>query len=223
MRQECVIYVDSRNDSTLDEPWTLARSYGHHYSKQADFALSGLGKGPGSCLVIGSPLFEALELMKAGWDVTYVDVREPPKGYPFRFVQGDASQLDLGEDIYDAASTTCVLCHAGMGRYGDPLSQDADELIMNNIFRALKKGGRAAVTFGPVAAVSMPMRIGNVHRIYNYATADALAKSFAVLDTQVLDIISNEIASKFHATKMLSGDYYLSMLLEKPDGSESRV
>jgi len=215
MRQECIIYTAGPNDFTPKEPWTPKRQPGHHYSLQADFALAGLGKGPGKCLVIGSPLFEAIELSQAGWDVTYVDVREPDGDYPFVFVRGDASKMDFGTESFDAVSTTCVLCHAGMGRYGDPVVEDADEFILMSIFKALKKGGRAAVTFGPVSNTSMPMRLGNVHRIYNLKTARTLTLFFKVLEERILDADRCQWISEFEHAEIFGRDY-LSMLLEKP-------
>lgn len=215
MRTECIIYTSSHNDSTPDEPWTSTRDETHHYAKQADFALEGLGRRAGKCLVIGSPLFEAVELSEAGWDVTYVDVREPPGSYPFEFINGDASTLDLGESIYDAASTTCVLCHAGMGRYGDPLSPEADELILNNILKSLKTGAHLAVTFGPVVNTSMPMRFGNTHRLYNYQTVLDLTRRFNVITTRILDIDENQWIKAYETSNKFGKDY-ISMILEKP-------
>lgn len=215
MRQECVIYANSHNDSTPDEPWTTVRTQDHHYNMQADFALEGLGKGPGRCLVIGSPLFEATELAEAGWDVTYVDVRQPPGSYPFEFILGDASNLDLGHEVYDVASTTCVLCHAGLGRYGDPVVEDADELIVKSMFNAMKPGAQAVVTFGPVGNMSLPIRYGNTHRIYNYQTALGMVRQFKILKVSTLDTEQLKWVAVGEFPEQIGRDY-LSMLLEKP-------
>jgi len=217
MRTEFLIDHPSSNDSTPDETWNAVRDPSHHYFLQADFALSRLGKGTGECLVIGSPLFEALELGQAGWKVTYVDVRVPPMGFPV-VIQGDAASMKLATEFFDAASSSCVLCHAGMGRYGEPIREDADTRILQNIYQALKPGAKAAITFGPVAAISMVARDGNRHRIYNLPIAREMAKmaGFSILEEAILDISTLKWIDKPDGVSM--GKNYLSMLLEKAAG-----
>ena len=214
MRTEFLIDHPTRNDCTPDETWNAVRDPSHHYFLQADFALSRLGAGPGECLVIGSPLFEALELGQAGWRVTYVDVRTPPMGFP-AVVQGDAALLKFQPEFFDSASSGCVLCHAGMGRYGEPVVEDSDVKILQNIYRALKPGAKAAITFGPVAAISMVARDGNRHRIYNLPIAREMAgeAGFSILEEAILDISMLKWIDKPDGVSM--GKNYLSMLLRK--------
>ena len=168
-----------RMDDTKTELWMVKRETGHWYEASADFAHKGLGRGPGRCLVIGSPLFEALELIQDRWRVTYVDVRSPPENYRrmFDFMQGDASEIKLPEN-FDSASSSCVLCHAGMGRYGDKVTEGADLKIMKNIHRSLKKGGKAAITVGCVAEVQETLEIGTGWRVWNLEGARVLMKDF---------------------------------------------
>lgn len=216
MRDEFIIYGDSGNDSTPDEPWMLEREAGHYYCAQADFAVEELGQGNRACLVIGSPLFEAIELRAMGWEITYVDVRQPPP-LPCRVIRADAAFLDLPTDSFAAVSSTACLCHAGMGRYGDPIVPDADERILKNIHRVLKKGARAAITFGPVAHISMPMRVGNCHRVYNWDTLHAMVQDFRVIKEQMLDSEKLHWTDKFLNMPISNlSKYYASMLLEKP-------
>ena len=217
MRQEFTFYLDPRNDYTPHEFWMLQREPGHHYCKQVDFALHGIGSGPGCLLMVGSPLFELIEFSQAGWEVTFVDVRKPPHMEGFLLVQADASTSSFEPGLFDAASTTCVLCHAGMGRYGDPIMAEADVLILKNIARALKPGARLAVTFGPVASISGIARIDNRHRVYNLPIARAMAQDagFRILKEGILDINTGQWTGK-PPTALFLGREYLSMLLEKP-------
>jgi hypothetical protein len=154
---------------TLTEQWNLGpRNRQHWYNASTEFAKEGLGAGNGrSCLVIGSPLFEAMELRKQGWDVTYMDVRRPPV-IVGKFLQCDATDITLPHGSFDAVSTACVLTHAGTGRYGDGHNREhGDEVMLGHIARVLKPGSAAAITFGAVADIPKMARLGSAHRIYN--------------------------------------------------------
>lgn len=216
MRAEFIFHISPSQDSTPHERFTLERDPRHHYCYQADFALSRLGEAMGECLVIGSPWFEVLALQRAGWRVTYLDVRAAPAGDDIGFIHDDACTAPLPADFYDAASTTCVLCHAGMGRYGDALHENGDELILMNLYRALKRGARAAVSFGPVAAMPHPARRDNCHRVYNLPTARRIAEraGFLIVEEAVLNT-SDFTWSREPTAEWLDRDY-LSMLLAKP-------
>jgi len=56
-----------------------------------------------------------------------------------------------------------VVEHIGLGRYGDQLNVNADIVAMNNLIRALKKGGRLLF----VVPVGKPGIYFNAHRIYS--------------------------------------------------------
>src|SRR3990167_11410986 len=138
-------------------------------------------------------------------------------GFP-AVVQGDAALLKFHPEFFDSASSGCVLCHAGMGRYGEPVVEDSDVKILQNIYRALKPGAKAAITFGPVAAISMVARDGNRHRIYNLPIAREMAgeAGFSILEEAILDISTLKWIDKPDGVSM--GKNYLSMLLEKAAG-----
>lgn len=199
---------------TLDEPWTEKR-IGHWYDAQADYAKSHL-KGEGKCLVIGSPIFEALELEEFGWDVTYLDVRKPPSVIK-QFVLGDAADLPFPADSFDAVSSTCVLCHVGLGRYGDDLVEDGDEKMLAGISRVLKKGARAALTFGPVSsAVDTVIRLENWQRVYTVGEAKRMAQAVGlkIVDTGIFSLETASWGSDVPLNSILDA-YYLSMCVEK--------
>ena len=159
-------------------------------------------------------MFEAVELRDAGWDVTYIDVRKPPD-MGFSLIQGDASSMDLGVEVFDACSSTCVLCHAGLGRYGDDRVERGDVKILANIHRALKKGAKAAITFGPVYAFTETVRRGSTHRIYCLEDAEKIVGAFKILERKILDIRINGWVYDLNCHNRADANY-LSMLLEKP-------
>lgn len=202
------------NMHTIDEPWTVQRPSNHWYAYQADYALEALGRGPGSLLVIGSPIFEAVELENAGWDVTYMDVRHPP--LVKHFLKGDVSIDGLPAETFDAVSSTCVLCHAGMGRYGDAFVDDGDFKSIHNIFSTLKKGGLAAITFGPVSCQEHQYRLGNMQRVFTIDSAKriALRAGFLIEDLKIRDLHRDIWVEDFEEPGKLDR-HYLSMTLRK--------
>jgi SAM-dependent methyltransferase len=198
--------ASTRCASTPLEGWTLERPLSRRktYAIAADFAVEYLGSGNGrNCLVIGSPIYEASLLGAHGWDVTFMDVRDPPRHQISKFIQSDASKMPLSSDSFDAISTTCVLSHIGLGRYGDPLT-GSDELAMGEMHRVLKPSGKAAVTFGNVTDGDETIRIGTCHRIYTAKSARLLAAQFEI-----------EKESVWNSGDTLEENEYISMGLKK--------
>ena len=207
--------ISHGGNSTPNEPWTTDRKHspGHWYVKQADFALKRLQAG--KCLVVGSPIFEAMDLISSGLKVTYFDVRDPKvEGLPF--VQGDATKMSFTDESFDCASSTCVLCHAGLGRYGDAQVEDGDELMLSEISRVLKKGGKLAVTFGPVSVHWTVAKLDNFQRVYSLEEAIrmAIASGFNVTEVAVLDTKYMVWIPNVPANDKIDR-FYLSMLMEK--------
>lgn len=196
----------ARCASTPNEGWTLERPLSRRktYAVAADFAVEYLGSGGGrSCLVIGSPIYEASLLGERGWDVTFLDVRDPPRHQIKKFIQSDASAMPIQSESFDAISTTCVLAHIGLGRYGDPLT-GSDELAMGEMHRVLRPSGAAAVTFGNVTDGEGTIRIGTCHRIYTLESARLLASQFQI-----------ERESVWNSGDTLEENDYISMGLRK--------
>ena len=157
------------HESTVDEGWMLRPvSPSNHYTAAVDFALRTLGPGSGRrCLVIGSPLFEAWALQSTGWNVMYLDVRRPPLAAG-KQVLGDAIQLPFASQSFDAVSTTCVLCHVGLGRYGDAVESNGDDLALGEIARVMRVKALAAIMFGPShPGIAVTYVLGSTHRIYS--------------------------------------------------------
>jgi len=132
-------------------------------------------KSKNSCLVIGSPIVEAENLKLLGWNVVYLDCRTPDN-ITFKHVLGDATAIPFADEEFDAINTTCVLCHAGMGRYGDNIVPNGDRQMMEEMYRVLKKDGIATVMFGPVDKdASETVEVGTVHRLFSIQSATQLA------------------------------------------------
>ena len=137
---------------TPNEPWHPTTGT---YALAKDWALAMLGSGQGrSCLVIGSPLAEAQALYERNWNVTYLDWRLPPlRFYDMPIFIGDVCAMTWPDASMDAISSTCVLCHVGMGRYGDPVREDAPFTMLKECARVLKPGGHLVMMAGPVEEI----------------------------------------------------------------------
>ena len=202
---------------TANESWTLHRYSSFWYDACADFALDKLVDGEGkSCLVIGSPLFEALELADSGWNVTYLDVRERPNDAEFSslsslsWLKADATNIPLSDASVDAVSSTCVLCHAGMGRYGDVSYPGGDLRMLSEIARVLKPDGVATIGVGPTAKCDGIHLIGKIHRVYS-PTSVLMLCSAVGLEVVKLGIFS------FLKREWLTIDEYPTDRLDLPD------
>ena len=66
-----------------------------------------------------------------------------------------------------------------------------------------------------VIYASLPIRLGNTHRVYNYQAAHALVVLFNIIEESVLDSIKMKWVTERDPIELLFIDY-LSMLLEKP-------
>ncbi len=101
----------------------------------------------------------------------------PPSGLVLCIV-GDATDMLFPDNSFDAISSTCVLCHAGLGRYGDKVVNDGDRKMLMEMARVMKPNAVAAVTFGPtIIWLTNTSIIKSIHRIYAVDDAVQLAKS----------------------------------------------
>ena len=171
------------NAYTPDEAMTDSVKDAHPYRAAIEYASEQLGSGGGrSLLVLGSPPAEANALEALGWQVTLVDwriMRHP------RWVQGDAMALTFGDATFDAVSSTCVLCHVGLGRYGDPVAEHGPSRMLAEIDRVLKPGGRVVLMPGPVVT-GTAITMGTVHRVTTLETmADLTATWFRTIGRRV--------------------------------------
>lgn len=200
--------ASQRCQSTPNETWTLERPirsrlmYGIAADKSSSFLGEGLGR---TCLVIGSPIFEASMLGSHGWDITYLDVRDPPRHQLHKVIQCDATQIPLPNNSFDAVSSTCVLAHVGLGRYGDKLTSNGDDLMLGEIHRVLKPSAKAALTFGNVSEEDQTIRLGTCHRIYSRSETRKMVKDFEIVKEEV-----------WNSGGSLEENDYITMLLVRP-------
>lgn len=177
-------YVKTSKEAFLPTPnegWSKEPYADLWYTAAAQFAISALGKGYGrKCLVIGSPGYEVSALQYHGWEVDYLDIRVPP--FAVNHIQGDVTAMPFADESFDAVSSTCVLCHAGLGRYGDPIVVDGDMTAIKEIARVMKQNATAAIMFGPcIPSLKITFTYGIVHRIYSLWACSELAKSAGLL------------------------------------------
>lgn len=171
--------------STVDENWTL-EPRGGFYQAGAELAKEHL---TGKCLVIGSALFEAEWLKEKGLSVTYADLRKAPFEPS---VVCNAVDLPFPDESFDSVSTTNVITHVGTGRYGDDLNTHGDEVMLSQIERVLKKGGKAHLGFGPCSSFPKMVRVGRAHRVYTEKEARRMLSKTS-LKVEVLKIYGNDL------------------------------
>ena len=209
------VWETTFNGYTPDEPWhTLRGGDRHWYEASADFAKRYLRPtGERKLLCVASPILEARELEAAGWEVAYLDVRKPPK--VVNWIEGDAAQMPFEAHSFDALSSSCVVCHVGLGRYGDAKRERGDVDMLRECARVLKPGALAQITL-PVCDTDRVQRVGSCHRVYPVDVAMDMAEAagFAVERCAIWD---TKRARWMHEGEPISGNLSspdnMSMLL----------
>jgi len=133
----------------------LRYSFTYGTENEVDFLVGALGLSPGQRILdVGcGPGRHAYELARRGFEVVGVDISQDfvdlanaaaPSGASF--VRGDARELDY-ESEFDVAIS---LCQGAFGLAGGPGSVfdglDPDRAVLTGMARALRRGGRAAVS-----------------------------------------------------------------------------
>lgn len=210
---------------TPDEPWwDGTESRWAHYKAQERYVADYLGLGMGKrCLVIGSPMTEVTAIHVNAWNVTFLDIREPPYCM-VPWLTGDATDMRRGvaDNKFNAISSTCVLCHAGLGRYGDPAKPNGDVLMMAEMFRVLKPGGVAIIQAGPSYPWMQKSYVhGNIHRVYQPCEVAVMASKAGFEYVEAALWVNGNWMSHNNLMPGVcdNGDveyHYLSMILRKP-------
>lgn len=202
---------------TPNEKWEInTLDYDHPYMMAASFTLSSLDEGKGrNCLVIGSPLFEAILLKDAGWEVVYLDCRTPPNILP-NIVIADATSIPFPDNSFDSVATSCVLCHAGLGRYNDILAGNGDEKMLKEIFRVAKPNTIIIINPGSTYPwLAKTIVTGSIHRIYALSSILSLIESvgFKILGIAVSMNSKWLTEDEFNNLKII---YEGGVILERP-------
>ena len=136
-------------------------------------ALIGHVEEGASVLVVGSaePWHEAICLALGASRITTVDYGSRTYEHPLMEQVGATSfwgGLETnGTAPYDVVVTASALDHDGLGRYGDPISPDADILTMQALLRALAPGALVilSVPVGPDRIIWNLMRVYSRDRL----------------------------------------------------------
>lgn len=97
----------------------------------------------------------------------------------------DLTNLTFEDNTLDSVSTMHVVEHLGLGRYGDPISPDADLAAMSELQRVLAPGGDLYF----VVPVGKPRLAFNGCRVYGY---EQIIDAFAGLELQEFALVEDD-------------------------------
>jgi SAM-dependent methyltransferase len=120
----------------------------------------------------------SLELASLGYKVTAYDLRDYEFTHPnLTFIKGDFLKNDIPEGYFDAAVAISVIEHCGVDIYGGLEKEGLDKLIVKEISRVLKKGGRFILTvpFGLAGR-------GGFYRVYDSKALFELLEGFRIIE-----------------------------------------
>lgn len=118
-----------------------------------------------------------LQLMKFHHRIYTLDVRFM-KGIDSKpFILGDGMKLPFRDYSFDYAVLGSMIEHVGLGVYGDPVNQEGDLMMMREVRRILRVGGKALVT----TPYSTPGGI-TWQRHYSDGMIERLTEGFVVIE-----------------------------------------
>ncbi len=88
----------------------------------------------------------SIELASMGYNVTGIDLHDYKFKHPnFSFVNGDiCGQFE--PESFDAVIAVSSIEHTGLGAYGEKSFNEGDKIVLNEIYRILKKEGQLLLT-----------------------------------------------------------------------------
>jgi hypothetical protein len=102
----------------------------------------------------------------------------------FQSIFTDICNLPFKSESVASISCMHVLEHIGLGRYGDPLSFDADKIAAKEIERVISKNGH----FIFVTPMSSKFRIEfNAHRVYSYENIITLFPTLNLIEFSLIN------------------------------------
>jgi SAM-dependent methyltransferase len=136
---------------------------------------------------IGSSLYFA-SAASAFVAMEFYDYRPPELELDgLRVGSADLLALPFQDGSLESVSSLHVLEHVGLGRYGEPLSPDADLQAAEELARVLAPGGSLLIA----VPVGRPRVAFNAHRVYGY---DDLMRMFSSLELREFALIPDTAA-----------------------------
>jgi SAM-dependent methyltransferase len=152
--------------------------------RQEAYTASRLTGLTGPILDIGSYL-DFIIGMSAFNDVTMMDVRPMESKIPtVKQVICDAKDMDIEDEAYSVVTSLCVLEHLGTCAFGDEMDLMADQKMVDEVFRVLRKGGDFIMS--TTINENSPMFIKHTQRIYSRDILHRLMEKFTLVDEQYL-------------------------------------
>ncbi|RSD35376.1 MAG: methylase [Methanohalophilus sp.] len=160
-----------RNDSfypILTDYDSLAGSIRGHYFHQDLWAARKIYRHqPTEHVDIGSRIDGFVAHLLTFMPVTVIDVRHLNSDVKnLKFYQSDATKLKLKSNSIESISSLHAIEHFGLGRYGDPINENACYEAMLELSRVLKINGRLYFSV-PIGIERVEF---NAHRIFDPST-----------------------------------------------------
>jgi SAM-dependent methyltransferase len=170
------------------EDATTTTLFDRHYVYHVGWASRVLAETkPARHIDVGSSLYFA-SVASAFIAMEFYDYRPPELELDGLEVgSADLLALPFQEGSLESVSCLHVLEHVGLGRYGEPLSPDADLQAAEELTRVLAPGGSLLIA----VPVGRPRIAFNAHRIYGY---DDLMRMFSSLELREFALIPDTAA-----------------------------
>lgn len=134
------------------------------------------------------------------YNVTTLDIRQRPNFLDTETILvGDAKQVNLPNNSFDAIITLSSIEHFGLGRYGDEIDLVADLKSFKEFHRLLKPKGLLIFTV-PIKH-GFPEIVFNANKIYNKEVIDSFKEGFEVLDEMYISKSKLEFCNLENITK----------------------
>lgn len=134
------------------------------------FVLQNINLNSGTLLEIGCcDSLLSYKLARSGYDVYAIDIRPYFEKHPnLKFQRADARNTPFRNGFFDRIIAVSTIEHVGLGSYGDPLFDKGDFVVLAELSRILKKGGKMLITF-PFGGkfLCSPWLRGSWQRVYD--------------------------------------------------------
>jgi SAM-dependent methyltransferase len=168
---------------------TETTPFDRHYVYHVGWAARALAElKPALHVDIGSSLYFA-SITSAYIPMEFYDYRRPDLEMDgLGVASADLLALPFEDGSLESLSCLHVLEHVGLGRYGEPLSADADLEAATELARVVAPGGALLV----VVPVGRPRIAFNAHRVYGFEQIIQMFPSFELLEFALIPDTAEE-------------------------------